>query len=124
MADKDETIRALTAQAWTYTPDSTTTLRRLFFLHLDVFVFDQVGDYLTMTVYEPPGNPSGRLVLGKPLLLTWDPQSESFTETAYGRHMRFRALVASIPFGFRMRYDAHYEAPPHNGPDEGGDGDP
>lgn len=124
MATKAQTVTALTdaANGWNFTPagDPNAMLRRPIFMDGDTFDFTAVGDNLALCVTDD----DERHVLGKDLLLGWDPTTEAFTVTAYGRHMEFRASQANTPYGWRLNYQGVYEAEPHADPDEGGDGDP
>lgn len=123
MATKEQTIAALTAptDGWTFTASSSTTaLRRPIFVNGDNFQFSGAGDNLALRVIEA----GGRHVLGKDLLLGWDVATGAFTVTAYGRHMEIRATPSDTELGWSLRYQAEYEAGPHQNPDEGGDGDP
>lgn len=124
MATKAETITALTnlANGWDFTPTPgpSAMVRRPIFMDGDTFRFTGAGDNLALRVTDE----SDRHVLGKDLLLGWDPTTEAFTVTAYGRHMEFRASPANTAYGWRLNYQGMYEAEPHADPDEGGDGDP
>ncbi|MBL8299800.1 MAG: hypothetical protein JNN30_15795 [Rhodanobacteraceae bacterium] len=124
MATKVQTVSALTTpqNGWTFTPttDVKQLLRRPVFMQGDNFLFTSVGDNLALRVVDT----GGKQVLGKDLLLGWDPATEAFTVTAYGRHMEIRASPANTGLGWRLKYQGVYEAEPHLAPDEGGDGDP
>lgn len=124
MATKAQTVTALTdpANGWDFTPTPAPSamLRRPIFMDGDTFRFAAVGDSLALSVSDE----GERHVLGKDLLLGWDPTTDAFTVTAYGRHMEFRASPADTATGWRLNYQGVYEAEPHLDPDEGGDGDP
>ena len=102
------------------------TLRRRLFLAGDVFIFARTADPDQLTVTVRDSNLLTRNVLGEvSLLLTYGsvampevPVNEGFVASAYGRTLAF------CSDGARMWYYAMYQAGPHHGPDEGGEGDP
>lgn len=147
MATRAETAQALTSarDGWIYRPRSADApLRRPLFQAGDVFLFSQ-GDCdcrLTLRVVGA-GN---LLVLGADLTLEWSGRASAYVTTAYGRHMEFSAAQAMLGIeddlirmiragtaaasmtgvrrGWALVYRCEYQSPPHNSPDEGGDGDP
>ncbi|TDR37878.1 hypothetical protein DFR29_12352 [Tahibacter aquaticus] len=125
MATREQTSQALAAPAngWLFEVTTEATLRRPIFSTGDTFVFSPAGMNLSLQVTDQ----TGKLVLGKDLLLAWNTDAAAFTATAYGRHMKFlinpvNRLDSEIDWD--MTYSADYEAAPHHSPDEGGDGDP
>lgn len=127
MATREEMAQALTtaANGWNYEPRSSESpLRRLLFQPGDTFFFSfgECGCDCRLFLRAVGGDEV--LVLGADLALEWNSVANAYTVTAYGRRMEFSAAPANTTTGWAMVYNAEYEAPPHNSPDEGGDGDP
>jgi hypothetical protein len=125
MATREEIARELTRpeNGWIYQAGSMEApLRRPLFLDGDRFHFS-AGDCNCRLSLRVVGE-DAVLVLGGDLTLDWSAANTAFVAKAYGRFMEFSAAPAETDTGWSMVYRCEYDDPPHNAPDEGGDGDP
>ncbi|GMV31468.1 MAG: hypothetical protein AMXMBFR59_35930 [Rhodanobacteraceae bacterium] len=124
MATREEIARELTrpVSGWHFNGTADAPLRRPLFIDGDRFHFS-VGDCCCRLVLRVVGG-DDVLVLGGDLTLDWNATAAAFVAHAYGRFMEFSAAPAQTETGWAMVYRCEYDDPPHNAPDEGGDGDP
>lgn len=124
MAAREEIARELTrpANGWHFNGSADAPLRRPLFMDGDRFHFSAGDCSCRLTLRVVGGD--GVLVLGGDLTLDWAATAAAFVVHAYGRFMEFSAAPAQTDTGWAMVYRCEYDDPPHNAPDEGGDGDP